>query len=127
MRPFTSQCPFDAPVQHDGLAGDTQTAAPDTAIAHETRGDIGCDIRTDRETDALCLPDNRGIDANDAAATVNERAARVARIERCISLNDAVHQPSGTRAQTPPERTHDAGCDAGLVAERITDRDDELT
>jgi len=42
-------------------------------------------------------------------------------------LDDVVHQPSVARAQRAPKRRHDAGRDRALEAERVAERDGQLS
>ena len=60
----------------------------------------------DREADALRARDDRGVDAEHAAAAVEQRAAGVAGVERRGVLDDAVDQPVALAAQAAAERRH---------------------
>ena len=104
-----------------------QAAAPHATLAHQRRSDVGSDVDADRETDALRAAGDRRVDADDAARAVDERAARVAGIQRCIGLDHALDESPRARAQAAAERADDAGGHGRLVAERIADRDDELS
>src|SRR5207247_9998345 len=56
-----------------------------------------------------------------------QRAARIPRIQRRVRLNDVVDQTTRYRTERATERADDAGGDCTLEAERIPDRDDDLT
>ena len=64
-------------------------AAVREQLAEHPRGGLD----GDREADALRARDDRGVDAEHAAARVEQRAAGVARVERRGVLDDAVDQP----------------------------------
>ena len=80
----------------------------------------------DRKADALRAHDHRGVDADDLAARGDQRAARIAGIERGVGLDDVVDQAARSRAQRAAERRHDAGRHRRFEAERIADGDHEL-
>src|SRR5581483_7358806 len=63
------------------LAAEAEVGAPEAALAHQ-RADDSPRRRIDR--DGQAEPDSRdgGVDADDPAAAVGERAAGVARVER---------------------------------------------
>ncbi len=70
-----------------------------------------------------------GVDADDAAGGVGERAAGVAGVERRVGLDDVVDDPhlsAGSRRERPAEGAHHAGGDAAGEAERIADRHHQL-
>ena len=70
--------------------------------------------------------DDRGVDADDPAAAVDERAAAVAGVQGGVGLDDVVHQVAGDAAQRPAQGADDAGGDGRFEAERAADGDDEL-
>ena len=88
---------------------------------HPRRG-----LDADREADALRARDDRGVDADHAAAPVEQRPAGVAGVERRGVLDDAVDQAAVAAAQRAAERRDHAGRHRRLEAERVADRDDEL-
>src|SRR5258706_13974978 len=63
----------------------------------------------DREAEALRARNDRRVDAEHAAAGVEQRPARVAGVERSGVLDDAVDEPVRAAAQAAAERRHDAG------------------
>src|SRR5438477_292852 len=68
--------------------------------------------------------------ARSATPAPGQRAARVARIQCCVRLNDIVDDANiraGPRRQRTTERRDDAGCYRAGEAVRIADRDDELS
>src|SRR5437016_14643222 len=77
-------------------------------------------------SDSLRGTDHRGVDADGAAVAVDQRAAGIARVERCVGLDDAVDQPPRRTTQATSERADDAGGDCRLKPQRIADRDDDL-
>src|SRR6185369_16422887 len=122
-----SQSAHDAAIEHDRLPREAQTTATHAAFAHQRGGDIRCDVATDGEADSLRAAGDRGIDADDASRAVDERAARVAWIQRRVGLNHAFDESARARPQAATERADDARSHRRLIAERIADRDDELT
>jgi hypothetical protein len=84
-------------------------------------------IARNGKTDALRAHDDGGVDADDFATRRNERAARIAGIERGIGLDHVLDQAPGARAQRAAERRDHAGCHRRFEAERIADRDNELS
>ena len=91
-----------------GLPGHADVAAANPAVANQLRRDEPRRVARDREAEALCRHDDRGIDSDDVAARVDQRPARVAGVERGVGLDDVVDQPPGLRAQRPAERADDA-------------------
>ena len=72
---------------------------------------------------------DRGVDADDAAVAVDQRAAGVAGVERGVGLDDVVDDPrrlARAGRQRAAERGHDAGGDRAGEAVRVADRHDEL-
>ena len=59
----------------------------------------------------------------DAAARVEQRAARVARVERGVGLDHVVDPEPARRGQAALERRHHAGGERLLEPERVADRD----
>ena len=103
------------------LAGHADIAAPNFSVAnqparHEFRG-----VTCDRETDSLCRPDHGGVHPNNFTRRINERSARIARVQGGISLDDIVDQAARLRMHGASERADHARCDARLKAERIPD------
>ena len=75
---------------------------------------------------ALRGADHCRVNTDNAAVAVDERTTRVAGVERCIGLDDAVDAPARSGAKAAAERTDDAGGDCRLIAEWVADRDDQL-
>ena len=69
------------------------------------------------------LPAHRGVDADDVAARVEQRAAAVARVDRGVGL-DQVVEVAALDVDAPAERGDDAARDrVGELAERAADGD----
>ena len=65
--------------------------------------------RIDRDGEAQTLARKHGrVHADHLAGGVDERAARVARVDRRVGLNDVVHQAAGLRTQRTAQRAHHA-------------------
>ena len=109
-------------------ADDAEERAPDPAVddqAVEDRARGGVDRDGQPEAD----PGDRGVDADDAAARVGQRPARVAGVERGVGLDDVLDEPARApvaRRQRAPERADDAGRHRAREAERVADGDDQL-
>ena len=116
----------DAFVDGDVLPGHADVAAPDAALLDQPAGDELGRLAADGEADALRRGDDRGVDADDLAARVEQRAAGVAGIERRVGLQDVVDQPAGAGGEGAAERADDAGGDGVVEAERIADGDGDL-
>src|SRR5262249_3233980 len=110
-----------------GLTRDAEVAAGDLALAQEGAGDELGGVDADREADAPPGGDHRGVHADDVAQGGDEGAAGVAGVQRGVRLHDVVDEAPGPAAQRPAEGADDARGDGALEAERIADRDDELT
>ena len=83
-------------------------------------------LRGDGEAEALGREDDGGVDADDFAAGVDERAAGVAGVEGGVGLDDVVDEPAGGAAEGSAHGADDAGGDGGLEAVGIADGDHEL-
>ena len=79
---------------------------------------------------ALRRPADRGVDADDLAGHVDQRAAAVAGVDRRVGLDRRVDVAlpcaSGPTFDRPVQRADDAAGDGGVEAERRADRDDAL-
>ena len=109
-------------------ADDAEERPTDAAVVHE-----GADDRPGRGVDrhGQPEPDSRdgGVDPDHPAPPVGERAARVARVERGVGLDDVFDEaarPTVARRERASERADDAGRHAAGEPERVADRDDEL-
>ena len=108
------------------LRGYPDESAANPAVTHQLAEHELGRIGGDREADALRALDHGGVHADHLAMRRDERAARIAGIERRIGLDHVVDQAAGARAQRAPERRDDAGRHGRFEAERIADRDHEL-
>ena len=109
-------------------ADDAEERPADPAVVHERAHD-GSGRGVDRHGQPEPDPGDRRVDPDDPAAPVGERAAGVARVERCVGLDDVLDEPARPAVacgERPPERAHDAGRHAAGEPERVADRDDEL-
>ena len=109
-----------------GLSRHADVAAANSAVANQPRRDESRRVARDREAEALCRHDDRGVDADDVAARVDQRPAGVAGVERGVGLNDVVDQPPGLGAQRPAERADDARGDRMLKTVGVADGDRHL-
>ena len=117
----------DAARQRHVLPGDADIAAPHPALADQPRGDKLDRRRRDRKADTLRHADDRGVDADDLAGGGYQRPAGIARVQRRVGLDHAVDQPARAGAQRAAEGADDAGRYRALKAERVADRDHQLT
>ena len=83
--------------QRDGLHRDADPAPADAAVADQAAGDELGRVDRDREADPLRRQDDRRVDADHLAPRVDQRAARVAGVQRRVGLEDVVDQPAGLR------------------------------
>ena len=68
-----------------------------------------------------------GVHADEAATTVEQRTARVARIDRGVGLDHIVDGGARNGADLAPERADDTGGQRVVETERIADGNDLLT
>ena len=77
--------------RRDVAAGDAEPRMRRTSGVHELLGDRNGDVDRDRERDTLGphlgARGDRGVDADDGAGRVDERAAGVALRDRCVRLD----------------------------------------
>src|SRR3954465_2523728 len=99
--------PDDLSQERDVLAGEADETSPDTSILDQPGDHPARGVARDRETDSLRRPNDGRVHADDFATRVDERAAGVAGIQRRISLDDIVDEPSRRAAQRASETTHD--------------------
>src|SRR5262249_30751885 len=109
------------------LSADADEGAADAAMPDQLADDEADGIARDGEADALRARNHCGVDADDVAARGSERAAGAAGVEGGIGLDDVLDHPTGPGWDRPAERGDDSGGDGRLEAERIADRDDQLT
>ena len=111
-----------------GRALDAEVRALDVAGRLELRDDRLRGVDRDREADphvavrAAPGGDLR-VDPDDAAARVEQRTARVARVERGVGLDHVVDPEPARRGEAALERRHHAGGERLLEPERVADRD----
>ena len=118
----TGESLVERPVAH----GDAHERAPHAPARQKLADDPVGRVDRHAEAEPLGAEDDGGVDAHDPAARVDERAARVSRIQRDVALDHVVDEPPALRSHRPTEGAHDAGRDGEAEAERIADRDDEL-
>ena len=116
----------EAAGQRDVLAGDADPAAADAAVEQELGGDEFGGVDADGEAEALRGHDGRGVDADDLAARVDERAAGVAGVEGGVGLDDLVHHAAAGGAHAAAEGADDSGGDGELESVGVADGDGEL-
>ena len=109
-------------------ADDAEERPTDPAVVHERADDRprrGVDRHGQPEADTR----DRGVDPDDPPASIGQRPAGVAGVERRVGLDDVLDEPARPavpRRERPAERAHDAGRDAAGEAERVADRHDQL-
>ena len=107
-------------------AADADVAAPHPAVPDDLAQHEIAGVGRHREADALRARDDGGVDADHLAGRGDQRAARIAGIERRVGLDHVLDQPADLRAQRAAERRDDAGRHRGVEAERVADRDRDL-
>ncbi len=80
----------------------TQIAAHHPAMLEQLRQNVFGDVNRDGETQTLRGANDGGVDADDVTATIDQRAATVAGIQRGIRLDHVIDQMSGDAAQGTP-------------------------
>ena len=103
---------------------DAEAAAAHFAELHDLVEDRARHVRRHGEADADVAAgraDDRGVDPDQLAAQVHERAAGVARVDRGVGLDEVL--VAFGREPAAAERADDAGGDGLPDAERIADRD----
>jgi hypothetical protein len=109
-----------------GLGVDTDHAAPHAAGRAQLLEHVADDVARRRETDAFAatrLRQDERVDADDRPVGVDQRAAAVARIDRCVRLH-VDHRVIGF--DLPRHRAHDAERDAAFQAEGTAEGEYEL-
>ncbi len=105
----------------------TGASTPPAALTWSIRLCAVCD--RDREPDAVAaapLGGDRGVDADDLGVGVDERATRVARVDRRVGLDETGQRGVADR-EAAVEAADDAGGDRRREAERAAERDRALT
>src|SRR5215472_17816727 len=91
-----------------GLRLYANVTAPDDAIADQLAGNELGGVDGDGEAESLCRQDGRRINANDLAGGIDQRSARISRIQCGVSLDYVVNQAAGLRAQGASQRADHA-------------------
>src|SRR5712691_8162583 len=115
-----------APVQRHVLPGHADEGARDLPVLDQAAGDELHGVYGHGETDPLRRQDHGRVDADDVARGVDERPARVPRVQSRVGLDDVVDEPARAGAQGASEGAHDTGRDGALEAVRVADGDDHL-
>src|SRR5438477_9972963 len=93
-------------VERHALRRDAEPTAPDPSVAHDTGGDIGGGVDTDRKADSLRGTDHRGVDADGAAVAVDQRAAGIAGLSGAsVWMTLSISRPDGLRRLRPSALT----------------------
>src|SRR5258706_5273809 len=103
---------------------DADATAPDLAGIAQLFGHVHRDVDRDRERNALIAAgarEDHRVDADDLALHVEQRTARIARIDRDVRLQERHEVGAGDVALLGAE---DTGCHRRLQPERLPDRDD---
>src|SRR5205823_8247583 len=98
--------------------------AADASARAKLRQDRAGQVDRHREADTAAAGTDRGVDPDDLAPRVDERAAAVAEIDGRVGLNVAVE---ARVEELPADVADHADGDAVLVAQGIADRDDPFT
>ena len=105
MLTITALCLFKASSvaeprrQRSLLRRQSDESTADTAVAHQFAQHEARGIRSDGETNPLRAHDHGGVDADNLAAGSDERAARIACIERGVVENHIVDEAAGARPE----------------------------
>ena len=118
--------PRHAPVQRYGGARQANEGAPHLAVGEELSDDPFRRVDGGGEADGLRAWNDGGVHAYDAGAAVEQRPARIARVQRRVGLNDVVDQPPGGRPQRTAQRRYHARGDAVRIAQRVADGNRDL-
>jgi hypothetical protein len=87
-------------------------------------------IDGDRKSDsrrAAGFGDDGRVHSDQATGGIEQRAARIARIDGCVGLNEVVHLPRLPTGKAPMERADDPRCERLLEPERVADRKGALS
>ena len=105
------------------LEAQARPGARDLPFLDEELDHVLDDLRGDGEAQVLGAPERAGIDPDDLALDVDERPARVARVDRRVGLDPEI---VGREVEIPLERRDDAARDRALEAVGRSHRHDEL-
>ena len=109
-------------VRRDRLDIDADQPMFDRAVLHQLRDDLlgltGRDRKSDTDAAAIGRID-RGVDTHDRAIDIDQRAARIAAVDRRVYLKEVVVRAT---VKVAAARRNDAGSDRRSDTERIADR-----
>src|SRR5262249_47498713 len=100
------------------------------AVADELRHHAVDLIHRDGEADPGVGPgraEDRRVDTDQPAGAVQQRTARVARVDGRVRLDHVLHGPPRDRFDLPPQRADDAGRQTPVQAEGVADGEDLLS
>src|SRR5262245_38952901 len=109
----------------DGRDLDAEVCVLDVAVLDELVDDGADGVRGDREADAVVparVALDLGVDADDAAARVEQWPARVAVVDRRVGLDRVGDGEVVRRGHLPVQRAYDSRGQRALEAERAADR-----
>src|SRR5438034_1176071 len=101
----------------------------DAAIGDEIVGNVLRCVDGNGEPDARCRARgrvDRGVDADDFAVRIDQRAAGIAAVDGRIRLNGFVNESGLAGLHRAPKRADNAGRERGLETERVAERKDFL-
>ena len=95
-------------------------------MAHQLPGHPARRVDRHREAQALRRGDHRRVHADDLGRAVQQRAARVAGVERYVGLDHVLDHPPAARGQAAAQCAHDAGGDGEVEPQRVADGNGKL-
>src|SRR5215510_15441845 len=98
----------EAPVDRPRLTAESEIRANDSAVCQELWNDPHCRIDRDCEADSLGHREDGSVDADDTAVRIDEGAARVARVQSHVGLNDVVDEAASCSAERAANGAHHA-------------------
>ena len=113
----------------DGQRFHAEKGAVHAAVGHEIVGNVLCGVDGNGEADAgggAAGGVNRGVDANDFAVRIDERAAGIAAVDGGVGLDGFVNESGLAGLHGASDGADYAGGERGLEAERITDGENFL-
>src|SRR5207245_10561855 len=108
---------------------DAEEGAVNAAVGDKVVGDIFCGVDGNGEADAsrgAARRVNRGVDADDFAVRVDERAAGIAAVYGGVRLNGLVNESGLAGLHSAAERADHAGSERGLKAKGIANGENFL-
>ena len=103
---------------------DAEKAAQHAAVLDQVLHDPGREVGRNRESDALRPAVERGVDADEVTVRVDQRAARVAGVDRGVRLHEVLDRVQAE--VVAPGRADDALRDRLAEAIRIADREHDI-